>query len=54
MRQFANLEIRKDRQIVLYCRSGQRAGIAEAALRQAGYTNLLNGGGYSMLISHLN
>lgn len=48
--QFAKLEIRKDRQVVLYCRSGQRAGIAEAALRQAGYTNLFNGGGYQMLI----
>ena len=48
--QFANLEIRKDRQVVLYCRSGRRAGVAEAALRQAGYTNLFNGGGYQMLI----
>ena len=48
--QFASLEIRKDRQVVLYCRSGRRAGVAEAALRKAGYTNLFNGGGYQMLM----
>jgi len=48
---FAKLEIRKDRRVVLYCRSGNRAGIAEAALRKAGYTRLFNGGGYTTLIN---
>ncbi len=52
MNQFARLEIRKDRRIVLYCRSGRRAEIAETALRKAGYTNLFNGGGYTALIGH--
>ncbi|MEH6472770.1 MAG: rhodanese-like domain-containing protein [Halopseudomonas sp.] len=50
--QFARLEIRKDRRVVLYCRSGRRAGIAETALRRAGYTNLFNGGGYPALIGY--
>lgn len=49
--QFARLEIRKDRAVVLYCRSGHRAGLAEAALRQAGYTRLFNGGGYAPLMA---
>lgn len=36
----------KTREIVLYCRSGGRAGKAEATLRQAGFNNVLNAGGY--------
>jgi len=47
--QFNRLEIRKDRQVLLYCRSGHRAGLAEQALRKAGYTALFNGGGHEML-----
>lgn len=47
---FKALGIKKDREVVLYCRSGNRAGIAKQALQAAGYTNLFNGGGYQMLI----
>lgn len=50
--QFARLEIRKDRRVVLYCRSGRRAEVAERALRKVGYTNLFNGGGYPALIGY--
>jgi len=49
--QFKSLEIRKDRQIVLYCRSGNRAGKAIMMLRKAGYTNLHNAGGISAFLA---
>lgn len=39
----------KDRQIVLYCRSGNRAGKAEKTLRDLGYTNVHNAGGLEAL-----
>jgi phage shock protein E len=45
VKQFKALEVRKDRIIVLYCRSGNRAGKAIMSLRKAGYTNLHNAGG---------
>ena len=32
----------KDARIYLYCRSGRRAGIAQEALEQAGYSNVVN------------
>ena len=35
----------KDSNIVLYCQSGRRAGIAKATLEQAGYSRVVNGGG---------
>jgi phage shock protein E len=34
----------KDAEINLYCRSGNRAGIAKSALERAGYTNVNNMG----------
>lgn len=34
------LRIAADREIVLYCRSGRRSALAEAALRDHGFTNL--------------
>ena len=37
----------KDTAIRLYCRSGGRAGTAEQALKQAGYTDVENIGGIS-------
>ncbi|MFW6213871.1 MAG: rhodanese-like domain-containing protein [Spirochaetota bacterium] len=35
----------KDAPIILYCRSGNRAGRAERTLRRLGYTNVFNWGG---------
>jgi len=35
----------KERQIVLYCRSGRRSGIAEKTLEGLGFTHVLNAGG---------
>ena len=36
----------KDDLIYVYCRSGRRSGIAREALMEAGYTNVINLGGY--------
>lgn len=41
----------KNRPIVLYCHSGSRSGSAESLLKSAGFTNVINGGGYSHLMS---
>jgi len=37
-----SLEAYRDREIVVYCRSGRRAGVAEAALADAGFRHLLD------------
>jgi phage shock protein E len=42
--------IDKDAEIQLYCGSGRRAGIALEALESAGFTNVVNRGGFSDLI----
>ncbi len=39
----------KNRSIVVYCRSGKRAGVAEQTLREAGFTQVLNAGGYETM-----
>ncbi|MDE3736551.1 rhodanese-like domain-containing protein [Pseudomonas resinovorans] len=39
----------KDAPIVLYCRSGRRAGIAQDSLQELGYSRVINGGGYQDL-----
>lgn len=39
----------KDREIVLYCRSGRRSGIAQTILRSRGFRQVLNAGGYETL-----
>ncbi|WP_041770644.1 rhodanese-like domain-containing protein [Metapseudomonas resinovorans] len=36
----------KNTPIVLYCRSGRRSGIAQDSLRELGYKQVINGGGY--------
>ena len=36
--------------IVVYCRSGRRSGIAQKTLIQMGYKNVVNGGGYKDLL----
>lgn len=48
--QFAARQVAKDQPVVLYCRSGNRAGVAESALRAAGYTQIFNAGGYDALV----
>ena len=45
----AELGTDKNRDIVLYCRSGRRSGIAQKTLEQMGFTSLLNAGGYDDL-----
>ncbi len=36
------LEDRKDKEIILYCRSGRRSGMAQQMLQQAGFNNVRN------------
>jgi phage shock protein E len=44
--QMAALIGRKDRPVILHCRSGNRSGKALAELQAAGFTSLHNAGGY--------
>ena len=46
-------KIGKDENILLYCRSGRRSGIAMQSLGQLGYRNLQNGGGLDALAARL-
>ena len=39
----------KSKEIVLYCRSGRRSGLAKSALESHGYKNVFNAGGYEDL-----
>lgn len=39
----------QDTPIVVYCRSGNRSGIAQSMLQQAGYSAVVNGGAYDDL-----
>jgi len=43
--QISDLDLDKDAPIKLFCRSGVRAGIAQTALQDLGYTNVENVGG---------
>jgi len=38
----SDLDGQKDRAVVVYCRSGKRAGMASAVLLDAGYTNIFH------------
>ncbi len=42
----------KSKPIVLYCRSGGRAGKAEKVLKSHGFTNVVNAGGLKDMPSH--
>ncbi|MCL1148410.1 rhodanese-like domain-containing protein [Shewanella sp. 10N.261.52.F9] len=44
-------EIAKDRSIIVYCRSGNRSGIANKMLVTDGYSNVYNGGAYQTLMN---
>lgn len=46
---WTELEEHRDADIVLYCRTGRRSGIAEQILREAGFERLHNGGGLADL-----
>jgi phage shock protein E len=39
-----------NKNIVVYCRSGRRSGIAQKTLLKMGYENVINGGGYKDLL----
>jgi phage shock protein E len=39
----------KSRTVVVFCRSGGRAGIAEKTLRELGFTDVVNGGEYESI-----
>jgi rhodanese-related sulfurtransferase len=39
----------KQKPIVVHCRSGARSGRAQTILQKAGYTQVVNGGGYTSL-----
>ncbi|WP_445774555.1 rhodanese-like domain-containing protein [Shewanella sp.] len=49
--ELAKLNIAKDTEVVLYCRSGRRSGIAQNALIEQGYTATFNAGGLDTLMS---
>ncbi len=39
----SNLEFPLNSEIIVYCRSGARAGVAERSLREKGFTQVTNG-----------
>ncbi|WP_350432901.1 rhodanese-like domain-containing protein [Shewanella sp. H8] len=49
--ELAKLNITKDTEVVLYCRSGNRSGMAQESLIKQGYSNTYNAGGLDNLIS---
>ncbi len=48
----AMIEQYKDKEILVYCRSGRRSAIAIESLKQLGFTALTDGGGYSDLVAN--
>ena len=48
------VETDKERDIVVYCRSGRRSGIAKETLEKMGYKNVINGGGMNDLLNYKN
>lgn len=46
----AELEPYRDRDIVVYCRTGRRSGIAIQTLKGLGFTRLTNGGGLDEVV----
>jgi phage shock protein E len=50
-RNLATIGSNKDRVIVIHCKSGRRAGLAQAELTALGYTHVYNAGGYGDLVA---
>ena len=48
----SRLTTNKKQRIELYCRSGNRSGIAQKMLQNAGYENVVNLGGFEMLLKN--
>ena len=46
-----SVTVDKNAEIKLYCRSGRRSGLAEAALKELGYSKVQNVGGYEELLA---
>jgi phage shock protein E len=44
-RRYAELDRYDDKQIILYCRTGRRSGVAQMILENQGFDNVVNGGG---------
>ncbi|MFT6976962.1 MAG: phage shock protein E [Shewanella psychromarinicola] len=49
--ELAKLNLAKDTDLVLYCHSGRRSGIAQESLVKQGYSNTYNAGGFDTLMS---
>ena len=47
VRKIGNVEPDKSRTIIVYCQSGSRSGAAKKSLERIGYTQVVNGGGFS-------
>ena len=47
------LEPWKNSPIIVYCRSGGRAGTAQSILKSQGFRNVVNGGGYEAMKQHV-
>jgi rhodanese-related sulfurtransferase len=41
-KRISEIEDKKDQEVVVYCRSGQRSGVAKSLLERAGFTNVRN------------
>jgi phage shock protein E len=50
--QIDKLKPYKQKTILLYCHSGNRAAVAEKVLRQNGFVKVVNAGGYSGIIKY--
>ncbi|MGX9462956.1 rhodanese-like domain-containing protein [Shewanella sp. A14] len=50
--ELTKLNLTKDTDLVLYCRSGRRSGIAQNALVKQGYSKTYNAGGFDTLMSY--
>ena len=53
-RRIGELNLDKATPIAIYCKSGRRAGIALEALKELGYSDLSNEGGYEQVKQKLN